>query len=217
MMVILLMKINGKISNNFSKSMLRKIFFLNIFFIIAITFNGHSFEKEAEQLVQSTTDNAKKIILDSNIKINDKKKKIEAIALDVVDVDGLGRFTLGSSRKDLSETQLKKYTEIFRVFFVKNISSRLQNYSDQNIKVTGSKKINDKYVLVNSKMTSKKDNQEIKIDWRVFNINNKLVIRDLVVEGLSLAKTQREEFGSILASKGFDGLMANLKDFISKN
>ena len=217
MMVIPLMKINGKISNNFSKSMLRKIFFLNIFFIIAITFNSYSFEKEAEQLVQSTTDNAKKIILDSNIKINDKKKKIEAIALDVVDVDGLGRFTLGSSRKDLSETQLKKYTEIFRVFFAKNISSRLQNYSDQNIKVTGSKKISDNYVLVNSKMISKKDNQEIKIDWRVFNINNKLVIRDLVVEGLSLAKTQREEFGSILASKGFDGLMANLKDFISKN
>jgi len=217
MMVIPLMKINGKISNNFSKSMLRKIFFLNIFFIIAITFNSYSFEKEAEQLVQSTTDNAKKIILDSNIKINDKKKKIEAIALEVVDVDGLGRFTLGSSRKDLSETQLKKYTEIFRVFFAKNISSRLQNYSDQNIKVTGSKKISDNYVLVNSKMVSKKDNQEIKIDWRVFNINNKLVIRDLVVEGLSLAKTQREEFASILASKGFDGLMANLNEFISKN
>ena len=217
MMVIPLMKINGKISNNFSKSMLRKIFFLNIFFIIAITFNSYSFEKEAEQLVQSTTDNAKKIILDSNIKINDKKKKIEAIALDVVDVDGLGRFTLGSSRKDLSESQLKKYTQIFRVFFAKNISSRLQNYSDQNIKVTGSKRISDNYVLVNSKMVSKKDNQEIKIDWRVFNINNKLVIRDLVVEGLSLAKTQREEFGSILASKGFDGLMANLNEFISKN
>ena len=197
--------------------MLRKIFFLNIFFFITLSFNSYSFEREAEQLVQLTTDNAKKIILDSNIKIDDKKKKIEAIALDVVDVDGLGRFTLGSSRKDLNETQLKKYTEVFRVFFAKNISSRLQNYSDQNIKVTGSKKVSDNYVLVNSKMVSKKDNQEIKIDWRVFNINNKLVIRDLVVEGLSLAKTQREEFGSILASKGFDGLMANLNEFISKN
>ena len=197
--------------------MLRKFFFLNILFFIILSSNSYSFETEAEQLIQSTTDNAKKIILDSNIKINDKKKKIESIALEVVDVDGLGRFTLGSSRKDLNEIQLKKYTEIFRVFFAKNISSRLQNYSDQNIKVTGSKKISDNYVLVNSKMISKKDNQEIKIDWRVFNINNKLVIRDLVVEGLSLAKTQREEFGSILASKGFDGLMANLKDFISKN
>ena len=101
--------------------MLRKIFFLNIFFFIALSFNSYSFEKEAEQLVQSTTDNAKKIILDSNIKINDKKKKIEAIALDVVDVDGLGRFTLGSSRKDLSETQLKKYAEIFRVFFALSV------------------------------------------------------------------------------------------------
>ena len=197
--------------------MLRKIFFLNIFFFITISCNSYSFEKEAEQLVLSTTDNAKKIILDSNIKINDKKKKIEAIALDVVDVDGLGRFTLGSSRKDLNETQLKKYTEVFRVFFTKNISSRLQNYSDQNIKVTGSKRISDNYVLVNTKLESKKDNQEIKIDWRIFNINNKLVIRDLVVEGLSLAKTQREEFGSILASKGFDGLMDNLNEFISKN
>ena len=217
MMVIPLMKINGKISNNFSKSMLRKILFLNIFFFITLSLNSYSFEKEAEQLILSTTDNAKKIILDSNIKLADKKKKIETIALDVVDVDGLGRFTLGSSRKDLNETQLKKYKEVFRVFFAKNISSRLQNYSDQNIKVTGSKRISDNYVLVNSKMISKKENQEIKIDWRVFNINKKLVIRDLVVEGLSLAKTQREEFASILASKGFDGLMANLNDFISKN
>ena len=197
--------------------MLRKIFFLNIFFFITLSFNSYSFEKEAEQLVQSTTDNAKKIILDSNTKIADKKKKIESIALNVVDVDGLGRFFLGSSIKDLSETQLKKYTEVFRVFFAKNISSRLQNYSDQNIKVAGSKKISDNYVLVNSKMVSKKDNQEIKIDWRVFNINNKLVIRDLVVEGVSLAKAQREEFGSLLASKGFDGLIANLNEFISKN
>ena len=197
--------------------MFKKVLFLNIIFLITLSLNTFSFEKEAEQLVQSTTDNAKKIILDSNIKIVDKKKKIEAIALDVVDVDGLGQFSLGASKKDLNESQLKKYTETFKVFFAKNISSRLQNYSDQNITVTGSKKISDNYVLVNSKMVSKKDNQEVKIDWRVFNINNKLVIRDLVVEGLSLAKTQREEFGSILASKGFDGLIANLNEFISKN
>jgi len=197
--------------------MFKKILFLNIIFLITLSLNAFSFEKEAEQLVLSTTDNAKKIILDSNIKVADKKKKIEAIALDVVDVDGLGQFSLGASKKDLNESQLKKYTETFKVFFAKNISSRLQNYSDQNITVTGSKKISDNYVLVNSKMVSKKNNQEVKIDWRVFNINNKLVIRDLVVEGLSLAKTQREEFGSILASKGFDGLIADLNEFISKN
>ena len=137
--------------------------------------------------------------------------------MNVVDVDGLGRFSLGSHRKNLNEKQLKEYTMLFRLFFAKNISSRLQNYSDQNIKVIGSKKINENYVMVKSKMTSKIDKQEIKIDWRVFKIKDKLVIRDLVVEGLSLAKTQREEFNSIFLSKGFDGLMASLNDFISKN
>ena len=106
---------------------------------------------------------------------------------------------------------------MFRIFFAKNISSRLRNYSDQNIEVVSSKKISDNYVMVKSKMISKADNQKIQIDWRVFKIKEKLVIRDLVVEGLSLAKTQREEFNSILSSKGYDGLIISLKDFISKN
>ena len=197
--------------------MFKKVSFFNVIFLISLINFSFAFEKEAESLVQSTTDNAKKIILDNSIKLEEKKQKIENIALDVVDVDGLGRFTLGSSRESLNEEQLKLYTKTFRTFFSKNIASRLQNYSDQDIKVTGSKKISDNYVLVSSKMISKKDNQEIIIDWRVFNVNNKLVIRDLVVEGLSLAKTQREEFSSILASKGFEGLINNLNEFISKN
>ena len=197
--------------------MFKNIFILKILVLFFFISKVNAFESNAEQLIQSTTENAKAIILDNNIKIEEKKKKIEQIALKVVDVDGLSRFTLGSSKKDLNNEQLKIYTKTFRIFFAKNISSRLQNYSDQNIKVIGSKKINDNYVLVKSKMISKKDNQEIKIDWRVFKIKDKLVIRDLVVEGLSLAKTQREEFRSILISKGFDGLIASLNDFISKN
>ena len=197
--------------------MFKKILFIKIIFFSFLSSNLYSFEKDAEQLVQSTTDNAKEIILNKEIKNKEKKNKIEKIALNVVDVDGLGRFSLGSHRKNLSETQLKEYTILFRLFFAKNISSRLQNYSDQNIKVTGSKKINENYVMVKSKMTSKIDKQEIKIDWRVFKIKDKLVIRDLVVEGISLAKTQREEFNSLFLSKGFDGLMASLNDFISKN
>ena len=176
-----------------------------------------AFEKDAENLVQQTTENAKKIIKDSSIKLEDKKKQIEKIALDVVDVDGLGRFSLGAEKQNLKKDQLDLYTKTFRVFFSKNISSRLQNYSNQNIKVLGSKKISDNYVLVSSKMTSIKENKEVTIDWRVFNVGGKLAIRDLVVEGLSLAKTQREEFASILANKGFDGLISNLNDFISKN
>ena len=197
--------------------MFKKILFIKIIFFCFLSSNLYSFEKDAEQLVQSTTDNAKEIILNKEFKNKEKKNKIEKIALNVVDVDGLGRFSLGSHRKNLSETQLKEYTRLFRIFFAKNISSRLQNYSDQNIKVIGSKKINENYVMVKSKMTSKIDKQEIKIDWRVFKIKDKLVIRDLVVEGISLAKTQREEFNSLFLSKGFDGLMASLNDFISKN
>ena len=197
--------------------MYKKILFIKIIFFSFLASNLYSFEKDAEQLVQSTTDNAKEIILNKEIKNSEKKNKIEKIALNVVDVDGLGRFSLGSHRKNLNETQLKEYTRLFRLFFAKNISSRLQNYSDQNIKVIGSKKINENYVMVKSKMTSKIDKQEIKIDWRVFKIKDKLVIRDLVVEGISLAKTQREEFNSLFLSKGFDGLMASLNDFISKN
>lgn len=215
-MMELIVKTNGKILNN-KYLMFRKILFLKISILFFLISKVIAFESEAEQLIQSTTNDAKAIILNNNIKVEEKKMKIEQIALKVVDVDGLGRFTLGSSRKNLTNEQLEKYTKLFRIFFSKNISSRLQNYSDQNIEVIGSKKISNNYVLVKSKMVSKADKQEIKIDWRVFKIKDKLLIRDLVVEGLSLAKTQREEFNSILTSKGFDGLIANLKDFISKN
>ena len=212
-MMELIVKKNGKILNNKYLMFRKMLSNLNIILISKVI----AFESEAEQLIQSTTNDAKAIILNHNLKVEEKKMKIEQIALKVVDVDGLGRFTLGSSRKNLTNEQLEKYTKLFRIFFSKNISSRLQNYSDQNIEVIGSKKISNNYVLVKSKMVSKADKQEIKIDWRVFKIKDKLLIRDLVVEGLSLAKTQREEFNSILTSKGFDGLIANLKDFISKN
>ena len=197
--------------------MFKKFLFIKIILFCFVTSDLYSFEKDAEQLVQSTTDDAKEIILNKQIKNSEKKIKIEKIALKVVDVDGLSRFSLGSHRKNLSEKQLKEYTRVFRLFFAKNISSRLQNYSDQNIKVVGSKKINENYVMVKSKMTSKIDMQEIKIDWRVFKIKEKLVIRDLVIEGLSLAKTQSDEFNSIFLSKGFERLKASLNDFISKN
>ncbi len=197
--------------------MLKKIIINNIVVLFFFTLKAFAFEENAKQLIQITTENAKKIAISNEITIQDKKNKIENIALNVVDVDGLARFTLGSHKKNLNDNQLKKYYKTFRVFFVKNISSRLQNYSNQNIMVTGAKKISQNYVLVNSKMISEKDNQKINIDWRVFKIKEKLVIRDLVVEGLSLAKTQREEINSIIATKGFDGLISNLNDYISKN
>ena len=197
--------------------MLKILSFFKFSIVILISTSAIAFEEDAKKFVQNTTDEAKKIILDKSIQLDDKKKAIEKIAINFVDVDGLGKFTLGSERKNLNKEQLNKYTKTFRVFFAKNISSRLQNYSDQDIKVIGSKQISDNYVMVNSKMVSKKEGQEIAVDWRVFKINDKLVVRDLVVEGLSLAKTQRQEFSSILASKGFDGLIKSLDEFILKN
>ena len=197
--------------------MKNKFFIFTI--IVSLFFNQNlfAFEKKAENFISNTTSNAKKIILDSTLNKVDKKKQLEQLALNSVDVEGLAKYTLGEERKKISEKQLKEYVDIFTIFFTKNLSSKLTDYSDQEVQVTGSKKISDNYVLVNSKIISKKDKQEILVDWRVFLINNKLVIRDLVVEGLSLARTQREEFASIVANKGFAGLIQNLQEYINKN
>ena len=197
--------------------MKNKFFIFTI--IVSLFFNQNlfAFEKKAENFISNTTSNAKKIILDSALNKVDKKKQLEQLALNSVDVEGLAKYTLGEERKKISEKQLKEYVDIFTIFFTKNLSSKLTDYSDQEVQVTGSKKISDNYVLVNSKIISKKDKQEILVDWRVFLINNKLVIRDLVVEGLSLARTQREEFASIVANKGFAGLIQNLQEYINKN
>jgi len=197
--------------------MKNKFFILTLIFTLFFSQNLFAFEKKAENFINETTSNAKKIILDKNLNKADKKKQLEKLALDSVDVEGLAKYTLGEERKKLNETQLKEYVNTFKVFFTKNLSSKLTDYSDQKVQVTGSKKISDNYVLVNSKIISEKDKQEILVDWRVFLIDNKLVIRDLVVEGLSLARTQREEFASIVANKGFSGLIQNLKDYIAKN
>ena len=139
------------------------------------------------------------------------------MALDAVDVTGLAKYTLGQERKNLSDKQISEFVSTFKVFFSKNLSNKLTDYSDQEVKVISSKKISDSYVLVNSKIVSVKDKQEISVGWRVFLIDGNLVIRDLVVEGLSLARTQREEFASILANKKFEGLIQSLKKYIANN
>ena len=197
--------------------MKNKFFILTLIVSLFFSQNLFAFEKKAENFINTTTSNAKKIILDKNINKADKKKQLEKLTLDSVDVEGLAKYTLGEERKKLNETQLKEYVNTFKVFFTKNLSSKLTDYSDQKVQVIGSKKISDNYVLVNSKIISEKDKQEILVDWRVFLVDNKLVIRDLVVEGLSLARTQREEFASIVANKGFSGLIQNLKEYIAKN
>ena len=189
-----------------------------IFIIVVIhSSNLYAFEKQAENFISETANNAKKIILDTKTNEKEKRKSLEELALNTVDVSGLAKFTIGDAIKNLNEKQTLEFIETFKVFFSKNISNKLKDYSDQKVVITGSKKISENYVLVNSKIVSNKDKQEIIVDWRVFLVNDKLIIRDLVVEGLSLARTQREEFASIITNKGYDNLIINLKDYISKN
>ena len=184
------------------------LFFSNISF---------AFEKNAENFILETTQNAKKIILNNAISDKDKREQLEKLALNAVDVAGLAKYTLGQERKNLSDKQISEFVSTFKVFFSKNLSNKLKDYSDQEVKVTGSKKISDNYVLVNSKIVSLKDKQEIAVDWRVFLVDGNLIIRDLVVEGLSLARTQREEFASIIANKKFEGLIQSLNEYIANN
>ena len=189
-----------------------------LFLIITIfSTSVFAFEKKAETFVLETTKNAKSIILDSSLNENQKRTKLEKLALNAVDVAGLARYTLGEEAKNFSDKQISEFVSTFKIFFSKNISNKLKDYSDQDVKVIGSKKISENYVLVDSKIVSIKDKQEISVEWRVFLIDNKLIIRDLVVEGLSLARTQREEFSSIIANKGFAALIQSLKEYISKN
>ena len=196
--------------------MIKKIV-LSLALIIFFSNSSLAFEKNAENFILETTQNAKKIILDKAISDKDKRKQLEKLALNTVDVAGLAKYTLGQERKNLSDKQISEFVSTFKVFFSKNLSNKLKDYSDQEVKITGSKKISDNYVLVNSKIVSLKDKQEIAVDWRVFLVDGNLIIRDLVVEGLSLARTQREEFASIIANKKFEGLIQSLNEYITNN
>ena len=196
--------------------MIKKIV-LSLALIVFFSNSSLAFEKNAENFILETTQNAKKIILDKAISDKDKRKQLEKLALNTVDVAGLAKYTLGQERKNLSDKQISEFVSTFKVFFSKNLSNKLKDYSDQEVKITGSKKISDNYVLVNSKIISLKDKQEIAVDWRVFLVDGNLIIRDLVVEGLSLARTQREEFASIIANKKFEGLIQSLNEYIANN
>lgn len=196
--------------------MIKKIV-LSLALIVFFSNSSLAFEKNAENFILETTQNAKKIILDKAISDKDKRKQLEKLALNTVDVAGLAKYTLGQERKNLSDKQISEFVSTFKVFFSKNLSNKLKDYSDQEVKITGSKKISDNYVLVNSKIVSLKDKQEIAVDWRVFLVDGNLIIRDLVVEGLSLARTQREEFASIIANKNFEGLIQSLNEYITNN
>ena len=187
------------------------LFFLIIFF--SITFN--SFSIEPDIFVQSTVNRASKL-LGEDISKNEKIEKLKVIAKETVDIRGIGFYTLGKKRKSLNEQEKKKYAELFEGYFLKSFASRLAEYTNPEIDVQGKEKLNENYTIVNSILKATNERPEIKIDWRIYTKNpDNPLIRDLIIEGLSLARTQKEEFASVLNSNDDDieALFKILNDF----
>ena len=174
--------------------------FLIVFF--SITFN--SFSIEPDIFVQSTVNRASKL-LGEDISKDEKIEKLKLIAKETVDIRGIGFYTLGKKRKSLNEQEKKKYAELFEGYFLKSFSSRLAEYTNPEIDVQGKEKLNENYTIVNSILKATNERPEIKIDWRIYTKNpDNPLIRDLIIEGLSLARTQKEEFSSVLNSNDDD-------------
>ena len=173
---------------------------------------------EPDVFVQSTVNEASEI-LSKNISKNEKMDRLKLIAKKTVDITGVGFYSLGSKRKSLSNDQKKKYLKLFESYFLKSFSSRLAEYTNPHIKVTNQEVINKNYTIVRSILVGTSERPEVRIDWRIYTKNSENpLIRDLIIEGLSLARTQKEEFASILNSNDGDlkALFNTLEEF-SKN
>jgi len=192
--------------------MKRKLFaFLIVFFSIS----SFSFSIEPDIFVQSTVNRASKL-LGENISKGEKIEKLKLIAKETVDIKGIGFYTLGAKRKVLSEEEKKRYISLFEEYFLKSFSSRLAEYTNPEIDVKNKEKLNDSYTIVNSVLKATKERPEINIDWRIYTKDpNNPLIRDLIIEGLSLARTQKEEFASVLSSNenNIEALFKVLEEF----
>ena len=180
----------------------------------AVTYNS-----EPKIFIAELVGDAIKTLSDKSISQEDKKKIIEKIALENVDIDALGMYTLGDTRKTLEKNILNNYKNLFKQYFLKTLTSRLTDYSSNKFEVLGSEQKSSTYTIVQSRIIESDNQPELKIDWRVYTKDPlKPLIRDLIVEGLSLARTQKEEFASILSSNNNDinALLNKLKELISK-
>ena len=194
---------------------IKKIFF--IFFSSFLIFNN-SFSIEPDVFVQSTVNRAS-AILSKNISKEEKINELKLIAKETVDIRGVGFYSLGAKRKNLNEEQKKKYIKLFENYFLKSFSSRLSEYTNPEIDVKSKEVLNKNYTIVNSILIGTSERPEVKIDWRIYTKNpDNPLIRDLIIEGLSLARTQKEEFSSILNSNdgNINALFKVLEEF-SKN
>ena len=189
-----------------------------ILIFLLLNLNNHVYSIEPDVFVQSTVNRASQI-LSKNISKEEKIDELKNIAKETVDIKGVGFYSLGSTRKTLDDNQKKQYLFLFENYFLKSFSSRLSEYTNPEIDVTNKEVLNKNYTIVNSILVATENRPEVKIDWRIYTKNpNNPLIRDLIIEGLSLARTQKEEFASILNSNDGDinALFKTLEEF-SKN
>ena len=195
--------------------------FLIKFSLILIVFSvfiGKSFSLEPKEFVQSVANEAS-LILTKNFTKEQKIEKLKSIAKKSVDFRGIGYYSLGAHRKNLSDDKKKEYLNIFEKYFLKSFSSRLAEYTDPKIRVDSQKKLNEKYTIVSSVLLATEEKPEVNIDWRIITKNpDKPLIIDVVIEGVSLAKVQKEEFNSIIQNNNgnINALLTSLKEFINK-
>ena len=197
----------------------KKVINLLLISILSLVFTVNTFALEPKDFVQQTVDKAANA-LDQNLSKDLKISKLKVIALNTVDIKGIGFYSLGKYRKTITEQKKIEYLEIFTKYFLKTFASRLAQYSDPKIIVNSQKKLNEKYTMVSSVLIATDDKPEVKIDWRVItkDPDNPLII-DVIIEGVSLAKVQKEEFYSIIQSNDGDinALFQNLKEFVEKD
>ena len=190
-------------------------FVFSIIFLSSIT---HSFSIEADVFIQSTVNRAAETLSGEYTK-EERIEKLKNIAKETVDITGIGFYSLGTHRKNISKEQLDNYKKIFEAYFLKSFSSRLAEYSNPEIEVNSKNIINANYTIVSSTLVATDSRPEVKIEWRVYTKDpDNLLIRDLIIEGLSLARTQKEEFSSIINSNDgkIEALLKNLSDFSTK-
>ena len=191
---------------------------LLVFSIVFFSITLNSFSIEPDIFVQSTVNRASKL-LGENISKDEKIEKLKIIAKETVDIRGIGFYTLGKKRKSLNEQEKKRYGELFEEYFLKSFSSRLAEYTNPEIDVQSKEKLNENYTIVNSILKATNERPEIKIDWRIYTKKpENPLIRDLIIEGLSLARTQKEEFASVLNSNDDDiGALFKVLEEFSQN
>jgi len=197
---------------------MKKNFFIIFFLIFLFTQGVYGYSSDPKQFISEIVEEAKSVLTKSNTK-EFKSKKLSEMALKTVDIKGVAFYSLGKYRKNLNEEQLKEYLSLFEKYFLKSFTSRLTDYSDPKIDVLSVEVLNPKYTIVKSVLLATNKQPEVKIDWRVYTKDpSKPLIRDLIIEGLSLARTQKEEFSSVIESNNGDvtKLFDTLREFVKK-